>query len=383
MKALKILIVSHEYPPIGGGGANACVHLAECYAKSGNEVTIVSAWYPGQLEIEQTTNILIYRVKSRRKHAEHCSFFEMLDFLVKACHLSNKIEKANHYDICQVFFGVPSGPIGLYLKKKYGLPYVIRLGGGDIPGFQKRFTVVYKLIGPAIKLIWRHSDALVANSQGLKDMAERFYSRKEILVISNGAEANESQKESEPIGRMDFQTIHLLFVSRLIERKGLQDFLPQLKTIADNCAKKGKNVVLDIVGDGPYRSTLEGVVEQLMIDDMVVFHGLKSKAELPTFYSAADLFVFPSRKEGMPNAVLEAMSFGLPIIMTACEGSKELISTNGFICEVKDFSKHVTELALDDDKRNQMSKESKRLVQERFTWESIANAYLRIFSTLT
>ncbi len=70
-----------------------------------------------------------------------------------------------------VFFGIPSGPLGLYLKRKYEIPYVIRFGGGDIPGFQDRFSVIYKLIGPAIKAIWRNSDALVVNSSGLRKMA--------------------------------------------------------------------------------------------------------------------------------------------------------------------------------------------------------------------
>ena len=376
---MKILIVSHEYPPVGGGGANACMHLAKEYSAAGHEVHIVTVWYQGEAEQEHLgENIDIYRLRSKRTRLEQCSFKEMLDFLFKAVAFTDKLEKKEKFDICQIFFGIPSGPIGYYLKKKYRLPYVIRFGGGDIPGFQDRFTKVYKLIGPAIKLIWKNADALVANSQGLQKMAYDFCDKYDISVIPNGAEVMQCESGHQS----DESIVHLLFVSRLIERKGVQDILPQLPSVVHACEQKGRKIVFDIVGDGPYRSELESIVRECKLDKIVYFHGQKNKSELPQYYSESDIFVFPSRKEGMPNVVLEAMSYGLPIIMTPCQGSKELIKGNGVVSTADYFGEKIIELVLDDDKRTEMGNASFKLVSEIFSWKNTANSYMELFEKI-
>ncbi|SER55564.1 Glycosyltransferase involved in cell wall bisynthesis [Butyrivibrio fibrisolvens] len=381
---MKILIISHEYPPVGGGGANACMNLAREYSGQGHEVSIVTVWFAGEKEYEEIDNIRIYRVRSKRQKLEHCSFTEMLDYLKKAMPLADRLEKKERYDICQVFFGIPSGPVGYVLKKKYHLPYVIRFGGGDIPGFQDRFTSVYKLIGPCIKAIWKNADALVANSQGLKKMAMDFYDKKNIMIIPNGANVRAFSTDA---GDSDLQhdqnDIRLLFVSRLIERKGLQDILPQMKELADRCYSTGKTIHFDIVGDGPYREVLEDIVSRYGITDIVTFHGQKSKAELPAYYSAADIFIFPSRKEGMPNVVLEAMSYGLPVIMTPCQGSDELIDGNGYVIDAESFAGRIYELTEDIGKRRSMGDRSLELVSEVFSWRQTANKYMELFGAIT
>ncbi|SHN65859.1 Glycosyltransferase involved in cell wall bisynthesis [Butyrivibrio hungatei DSM 14810] len=375
---MKILIVSHEYPPVGGGGANACMHLAKEYSAAGHEVHIVTVWYQGEAEQEHLgENIDIYRLRSKRTRLEQCSFKEMLDFLFKAVAFTDKLEKKEKFDICQIFFGIPSGPIGYYLKKKYRLPYVIRFGGGDIPGFQDRFTKVYKLIGPAIKLIWKNADALVANSRGLQKMAYDFCDKYDIRIIPNGAEIMQCESGHQS----DESIVHLLFVSRLIERKGVQDILPQLPTVVQACNQKGRKIVLDIVGDGPYRPELENIVKTYKLDNIVRFHGQKNKSELPQYYSESDIFVFPSRKEGMPNVVLEAMSYGLPIIMTPCQGSEELIQGNGYIEATRGFSEKITELVLDEDKRKLFGERSKERIKD-LSWSNVANAYIKVFDQI-
>lgn len=370
---MKILAISHEFPPIGGGGANACYFLTKGFVERGHEVTLITANYQGMPEKEVMNGVQIMRVNSLRKHKEHCSFKEMLSYLFKAYPVAKKMQKENRYDICLIFFGIPSGPIGYMLKKKYKLPYVIRFGGGDVPGFQERFTKVYKLIAPAIKMIWKKADARIANSQGLKDMALKFYDKKSFDIIPNGVDT----EVFYPIEKADSDEFKILFVSRLIERKGLQFIIPQLQKIQDSTEKKVKLVV---VGDGPYREQLETITREYKVADMVEFVGQKNKKEIVLFYQNADLFILPSAKEGMPNVVLEAMACGLPIIMTPCEGSKELVQDNGYILLTSEMGEKIQQLLRNKEMLQKLGHNSRRIVEEQFCWGHVVENYLTLMS---
>ena len=370
-KPMKILAVSHEFPPIGGGGANACYHLTKGFVDNGHQVTVVTANYKHMPERENIQGVQLIRVSSLRKHREHSSFAEMLSYLWMALQVTLRIQKKERYDVCLIFFGIPSGPIGYILKKIYKLPYIIRFGGGDIPGAQERFSKIYKLLGPAIKAIWRNADALVANSQGLKDRAQKFYAKKDFNIICNGVNTDifypgSSKKTDE---------FCILFVSRLIEGKGLQFIIPKLQKIQENV---DKNVRLIIVGNGPYKEELEKLTKECDAEKFVRFEGQRNKDELLQYYQNADVFILPSMQEGMPNVVLEAMACGLPVVMTPCEGSKELIKDNGYVVPVEEFSNRLIFLANHSEVCLEMGEESKRIVDSGFVWEQKVQEYIRI-----
>ena len=301
---------------------------------------------------------------------------EMFSYLIRAWKQAEQLVKKEKYDICLTFFGIPSGPLALHLKRKYKLPYVVRFGGGDIPGAQKRFRYLYLILAPMIRKIWKNASRLLANSEGLKQRALAFEKRYAIDIIENGVD-NQFFAPSEKKKKKNH--IVILFVSRLIEGKGLQYMIPKLPRIQESVMHNtGREIQLVIVGDGPYRAALEQLTDETKVRNLVRFEGRKNKDQVLRYYQAADLFLLPSLSEGMPNVVLEAMASGLPIVITPCEGSKELVTDNGVIAPLDNFADALIELCSDEAKRTAMGRSSLRRIEEAFRWESIGSRYLSI-----
>ena len=377
---MNLLILSHEYPPIGGGGGNACYFLAREFVRTGSRVTVLTAQFGGKKEHEVTKDgVRICRVPCRRTKMETSSLMEMASYLIHAWKRAVRMVRTELFDICLVFFGVPSGPIAWYLKKRFALPYMIRLGGGDILGAQKRFQYIYKILNPALHRIWGCADRLVANSEGLRERALQFDHTNRIDIVPNGVD----DLFYVPEKKSERGYIKILFVSRLIEGKGLQYIIPDIKRIeAVVKAECGRSLRLLIVGDGPYKKCLERIVAQTGSSGIVTFEGRKEKEQIRQYYQDADIFILPSLSEGMPNVVLEAMACGLPVLMTPCEGSKELIRGNGIISELENFPEHLTRLCVDRDMRSKMGEISRYRVEDLFQWKCIGHKYLEIMKNV-
>ena len=212
----------------------------------------------------------------------------------------------------------------------------------------------------------------MANSEGLKQRAREFYDKKDIEIISNGVDTTIFCPKQQ---KKDSHEIQILFVSRLIEGKGLQYVLPELKQIQKQVEKK---IHLTIVGDGPYRESLEKIVSDEQLENMVFFVGQKEKKEVIPFYQSSDIFILPSLSEGMPNVVLEAMACGLPVIMTPCGGSKELIHENGYITSIEEFGQTLCRLCKDEDLQEKMGQKSRQIAEQKFSWTEKADHYLKL-----
>lgn len=155
-----------------------------------------------------------------------------------------------------------------------------------------------------------------------------------------------------------------------------------MKDAISICKENGKDIKLLIVGDGPYKQELEKLTLEFSIDKNVEFCGYKTKKELIDYYLQSDIFVFPSRTEGMPNAVLEAMIYGLPVIMAPCEGSDELVDGNGYVVPAGKIMNRVVDLALDDLKRRQLGANSRFRAEKEFGWTKAATSYLEMFKAI-
>lgn len=118
------------------------------------------------------------------------------------------------------------------------------------------------------------------------------------------------------------EPIRLLFVGRVVQGKGLNDLLEAV-SLVDTCFQ------LEIVGAGPYLPHLQELEDcTLGIADRIHFCGWYARSALIERYQQADVFVFSSLDEGLPNAVLEALACGMPVIATDIPGNLELLTFN-------------------------------------------------------
>jgi glycosyltransferase involved in cell wall biosynthesis len=144
-----------------------------------------------------------------------------------------------------------------------------------------------------------------------------------VHVVGNGVDSArfapaDRQRARDEIG-MARDVRAIVCVSRLSEEKGIDVLIDAMAQIG------GPAVHLYIVGDGVERSALEARVKRAGLGACVTLAGTRPHDEVPRWLAASDLVVLPSRSEGMPNAVLEALASGRPVVATAVGGTRELI----------------------------------------------------------
>jgi glycosyltransferase involved in cell wall biosynthesis len=376
--AMRILIINSEYPPVGGGAGNASAHVAQALADQGQEVTVLTCRFDHLPRDTREKGVRVIRVPSLRHSESRSGPGEQLSFMLGAVLGGLRLIRPWKPDGVIAFFGVPSGPTGWVLQKFFGIPYVVSLRGGDVPGFRPYdFALYHRLIGPVIRMVWRGAGAVVANSEGLRNMAQEFAPDLEIQVIPNGVDG----EEFYPVPR-SWDPPRLLFVGRLVYQKGL-DVL--FKALAD---LKDIDWMLTIVGDGAEREHLEKQVDDLDLAERVCFAGWVSHDDLLDYYQEANLFVFPSRHEGMPNALLEAMSSGLPALATRIAGNEELVldGENGILVPPDDrvaLREALRKIISSGDLRKTQGEKARERVLQSYTWEATARAYLTVLRELS
>jgi len=173
-------------------------------------------------------------------------------------------------------------------------------------------------------------------------------------------------------------TLRLLYVGRLTANKGV-DVL--LRALQDRPLPAGAEVVL--VGTGPEASPLRALAEGLPVR----FVGEVPESALFAWYADSDAFVFPTRYEGMPTVILEAMAAGLPIIASDIGAVPTMVSLeNGWLVPADDtaaLAAALRELAeAGEARRRALGKTSRRIVERRYTWPAVARTTLDLLSCL-
>ena len=371
---MKILMLNYEFPPIGGGAANAHLCLLRQYAdKSDLRVHVLtSAPAPGTVTEKLSENITIYKVGVHKKTLHFWRKAEVIEWLVKAKIHYRRLLHENDYDLAHAFFGFPTGWLCYRSAKK--LPYIISLRGSDVPGRHARLKLDYKILGPAFRGIWKKAAALVACSEGLKVRALRFLPSVSIEVIPNGVDLD-SFCPAETARKSD--ALRLLTVGRLSVTKRVQMLIDAVEILH----RDGRKLHLTIVGGGQAEQELREIVSTRDLGEVIEMAGRVRAENMPQLYRDNDVFVSASMQEGMSNAMLEAMASGLPIVTTRCEGVEELIADNGMVVEqanAQSIAEAVETLAGDQERYSRM-RTAARKQAEKFTWRNSANQYIEIY----
>ena len=233
------------------------------------------------------------------------------------------------------------------------------------------------------RMVTRH----VCVSQAVADFSiERGgLSPEKIVVIPNGVDverfqnaplADLSQYEIPPGSRT------LLFVGRLDPQKGPRLLLQAVRGLFP----VHRNLHLLMVGDGPLATELKEWVCAQRLESRIHFAGWRP--DVPSLLKAADVLVLPSRWEGMPNVVLEAMAAGRPVVATRVEGVSELVTDRetGLLVEpgsTETLAGGIALLLAEPDLGRSAGKKAQQVSKERFTIDAVASAYADLYVNLS
>jgi phosphatidyl-myo-inositol dimannoside synthase len=380
---LRILILDNEFPPLGGGTGVINYHLMKEFDACGVCCDLVTS-SRSRNEYEEDAfgrQSRIFKVPVDNRNIHHAANSELIRYAWRGLRQSYRLQKTNPYDVCLAFAGVPAGAIALALRRLTGLPYILSLQGPDVPWYEQRYNWLYPLLLPLIKTVWRQAASVTAQSQDNKRLALQTMPDLPIRVVPNGVES----AVFTPANRLrgGAYPLVILCVGRLIERKGQHYLLRAMSLVQQRGDAHRLKAVF--VGTGDFELRLHQLCAELGLQDDVVFAGFRERDEIPAFYREADLFALPSYNEGMSVALLEAISAGLPVIVTDTGGTAELVRDNGLIVPWADPAAlaGALETFLCQPEMCQTLGEKSRVLAQNFTWEAAARTYLQLCSQVT
>ncbi len=239
----------------------------------------------------------------------------------------------------------------------------------------------------AERFICRRVDRIVCVSQAVAEYVCKTAGmpQEKLITIPNGIELSrfpavecvDLQELGVPNGRRA-----IIYVGRLDHQKGV-DWL--LSLMPDVLAQLPSHDLL-IVGDGPQRSALEVQAKSLGIAERVHFAGWRE--DVPAILASCDLLVLPSRWEGMPNALLEAMATGLPVVAANVAGVAEILGNLAedqavTVADIPGFQRKIVGILQDPRRAEQLGQYNRQRVAESFSLMAMVKAYERLYESLT
>ena len=241
------------------------------------------------------------------------------------------------------------------------------------PALRRIFAVV------AEKLSSFFTDKIICVSKFDYNLAKKYAILKEedLVQIYNAVEIPTN------FIREDKEKLEILFIGRLAMPKNLPLFFRAFSDLPKDIQAKAN---IKIIGDGPLMEECKESAKGFGISSSVSFLGTTTRGELGTYLQSADIFVLPTLWEGFPMTILEAMSYGVPVIASSAGGIPEIVDESvGALVDknnIKGFTDKLSFLILNKEEREKRGQNARKLIEEKFTLQEMLGKTFALYSDL-
>ena len=223
----------------------------------------------------------------------------------------------------------------------------------------------------------KKSDIVVTPSKHLKNFILNLGFKNKIEIINNGVFIPE---ENTNIFTND--QINITIVSRLVSHKNIEKII---KAISD---LNSPLINLNIIGDGPELNQLQKISLESNNKDNIIFHGKLNRDEIDHIFLNSDIYIQASNYEGLPHSLLEAMSYGIPVLCTPVGECKEILGNEdrGYILDLpvskNNIKSKISEIIGEKDIANKKGERGKDFINEKYNLTNSFNLYKNLFTRL-
>ncbi|MCF6277333.1 MAG: glycosyltransferase family 4 protein [Anaerolineales bacterium] len=371
---MRILVLTYEFPPVGGGGGRVAQDICQGLAQQGHEITVITSHQSGLPRDEMLTDVRIIRVPSFRRETFRAGLLTMGAYIFSGFWAGLRLASKWRPDVLHVHFAVPSGALAWLISRITGIPYILTAHLGDVPGGAPEKTDKwFRWIFPFTRPIWHDAAQVVAVSEFTKQLALRHYPV-DIRVIYNGVDL----KKLQPVEIQVQEPPRIIFAGRFMMQKNpvqIVRILASIKEIEWQCV---------MLGDGPLYNDVRQEIKNQALQDRFLLPGWVTSDEVINWFSKSDILFMPSRSEGLPVVGVQALAMGLAMVVSDIGGFIDLINNeeNGFLIELKNadmFTQRLTELLVDPQKLHAFRNASRKKALE-FDMEHVIQQYLQSFN---
>ena len=373
------------------GGMNVYVlQLAREYARRGNRVDVFTRYHdptdPKIVEIEEGARVI--HLEAGPLDASKNDLFSYIPTFLDGLYDFQK-EEGTRYDLIHSHYWL-SGMVGTTLSREWGAPHITTFHTLAKTKMRARAGEREPQLRQDIEgHVMSVADGIVVSTDEERQDIIRHYDAppRNIHVIPAGVNLKTFQPVDRDAARAELgikEERVILYVGRIEPLKGIDILLRAVPML-----EYGQGLRVLVVGGNPDNDVeldrLKSLTVELGIGDLVTFTGSVPQSVLPTYYSAADVFVLPSHSESFGLAPLEAMACGTPVVVSRVGGMKTFVNSgeNGYLVPWRcpeSFAQRLDVLLANPDLREAMGQAARKKALS-MGWNSVADRMLDYYST--